>query len=64
MRWIDLILYVECLKSTRNFQLLTEKERFIFIMSNENHQILEKLSNFIVKSLESREQFIGENISG
>ena len=54
------ILYEECLKSTRNFQLLTEKERFIFIMSNENHQILEKLGQYIVKSLKARELIIYE----
>ena len=58
------ILYEECLKSTRNFQLLTEKERFIFIMSNENHQILEKLGQYIVKSLKSRELFMSENMDG
>ena len=55
-------LYVECLHTSTNFQLLTGIERFIFIMSNENPQILEKVGNFIYKSLKQREQFINGTI--
>ena len=51
-------LYVECLQTTRNFQLLTGTERFIYIMSNENPQILEKIGNFIYKCIKMRELFI------
>ena len=53
-------LYVSCLNTAKNFQLLTGKERFIFIMSNENPQILGQLGIFIYKGLKLREQFISE----
>ena len=51
-------LYIECLYSSEAFQLMTNKERFIFIMSSENSKILQKLANFVYKGFKAREKLL------
>ena len=51
-------LYQYCLSSVDAFQLQTDKERFIFIMSNEDPLILHQLGNFISNSMIIRDFFL------
>ena len=46
----------------KNFNSLSDEQKFVFILSNENENILETLSRFIFHSLKNREQIISQTL--
>ena len=44
----------------KNFNSLSDEQKFVFILSNENENILETLARFIFHSLKNREQIISQ----
>ena len=47
-----------CLSQCRNYIDMNEQQKFIFIMSNENENIIKELGSFISNSLKIRENII------
>ena len=52
-------LYSECSNTSRFFDTMTNPQKFIFIMSNENPTILSKLGAFTFNSFKLRDEKLG-----
>ena len=51
-------LYGVCTNTSKHFLSMTNTQKFIFILSNENSQVKHNLGSFIFKSMAKRKQYL------
>ena len=57
-------LYVVCTNTSKNFLTMTNTQKFIFILSNENSEVIRNLGSFIFKFMAKRKQYLDRPTGG